>query len=266
MTFSDELPPEERLEDEGVDYPEAFGITFTPLVSGIVFGVAGLIAAIYLWFQLAQPKQQEYNDLVSEKDQLENQIEDQPNLRDRLDELEGEINQVRSQQNQVLALLSSRESLDVLLFDLEQTIERTATQIGSVEVAGENSEFQLESFNPQTTTPQVVEDGSFGSAVDGKIQRKTYSLEVTGTYSQTQQLLRNLEQLQPLLLVNDFSTQLTEEPQGRFSPEENRIVATTTPQLQSTFQLEAILPVDPEVLREMEQAEEDEEDEEEEEE
>lgn len=264
MTFSDELPQEEQLEEEGGGYPEAFGITFTPFVSGIIFGVAGVIAAIYLWFQLVQPAREEYNNLVSQKEQLENQIEAQPNLRDRLNELEGEINQVRSQQNQVLALLSSRESLDVLLFDLEQTIERTAAQIGSVEVAGENSEFKLESFNPQMATPQVVQDGSFGSAVNGKIQRKTYSLEVTGTYSQTQQLLRNLEQLQPLLLVNNFSAQVAEEPQGRFSFEENRFLATSIPQLRATFQLEAILPVDPEVLREMEQqTEEDNENEEE---
>ncbi len=264
MTFSDELPEEEQLEEEGGNYPEAFGITFTPLVSGIILGVAGVIGAIYLWFQLVQPKQQEYDDLVSQRNQLQDQIEAQPDLRDRLNELEGEINQVRSQQNQVLALLSSRESLDVLLFDLEQTIERTAAQIGPVEVAGENSEFQLESFNPQMATPQVVEDGSFGSAVDGKIQRKTYSLEVTGTYSQTQQLLRNLEQLQPLLLVNNFSTQIAEEPQGRFSFEENRFFPINTPQLQSTFQLEAILPVDPEVLREMEQQQEEDDNEEEE--
>lgn len=254
MTFSDELPPEEQLEEEWGGYPEAFGITFTPLVGGIVFGVLGVITAIYLWFELVQPKQENYNELVSQREQLENQIEAQPQLRDRINELEGEINQVRSQQNQVLALLSSRESLDVLLFDLEQTIERTAAQIGPVEVAGENSEFQLESFNPQMATPQVVEDGSFGSAVDGKIQRKTYGLEVTGTYSQTQQLLRNLEQLQPLLLVSDFNTQITAEPQGRFSFEQGRFLPLTSPQLQSTFQLEAILPVDPEVLREMEEA------------
>lgn len=264
MTFSDELPEEEQLEEEGGGYPEAFGITFTPFVSGIVFGVAGLIAAIYLWFQLVQPAREEYNDLVNQKEQLENQIDNQPNVSNQINELEQDINQVRSQQEQVLALLSSRDSLDLLLFDLEQAIERTAEQIGPVEVAGENSEFKLESFNPQMANPQVVEDGSFGSAVDGKIQRKTYSLEVTGTYTQTQQLLRNLEQLQPLLLVNDFSTQVVEEPQGRFSFEENRFLAISTPQLQSTFQLEAILPVDPEVLREMEEeTEEDNEDEEE---
>ena len=253
MTFSDELPPEEQLEEEGGGYPEAFGITFTPLVSGMTFGVLGLIAAIYLWFELVQPAQQEYDDLVSERNDLESQIEAQPDRRDRVGELEQEIEQVRSQQNQVLALLASQENLDTLLFDLDQTIQRTANQIGDVEIQGETTEFQLESFQPQMTSPEVVEDGSFGSGVDGRVQRQTYNLEVVGTYSQTQQLLRNLEQLQPLLLVNDFSTQLVEQPQGRFSPEENRLLAMTTPQLRSSFQLEAILPVDPEVLRELEE-------------
>lgn len=265
MTFSDELPPEEQLEDEGGGYPEAFGITFTPLVSGIVFGVAGVIAAVYLWFNLVQPAREEYNELVRQRNDLERQLEQQPNLQNRVNELDQEIREVRFQQREVLALLSNRESLDTLLFDLEQTIQRTSEQIGPVEVGEEAQEFQLESFEPQMESPEVINDGSFGSAVDGKIQHKTYNLEVIGTYSQIQQLLRNLEQLQPLLLVNNFRTEVTQEQQGIFSFEENRFIVTKRPQLQATFQLEAILPVDPEVLREMEEASEEEENEEQEE-
>ncbi len=252
MTFSDELPQEEQLEEEGGDYPEAFGITFTPLVSGMIFGVAGAIAAVYLWFNIVQPARQEYNDLVTQKNDLARQLEQQPK-QNRVDQLNQEIQEVRSQQREVLALLSNPESLDTLIFDLEQTIPETSKQTEE-EARG----FELTSIVPQMEKPEVINDGSFGEALNGKIQRKTYNLEITGNYSQTQQFLRNLEQLQPLLLVNNFNTEINEPPKGIFSFAENRFMITQKPQLQSNFQLEAILPVDPEVLKEMEQKKEEE--------
>lgn len=259
MTFTDELPQEERLEEEGGNYPEAFGITFTPLVSGIIFGVAGAIAAVYLWFNLVQPSRQEYNELVTQKNDLERQLEQQPDLQNRVNELNQEIQEVRFQQREVLALLSNPKSLDTLLFDLEQTIPQTSQQIETVETEEEAKEFQLTSIEPQMGQPEVINDGSFGEALNGKIQHKTYNLEVIGTYAQTQQFLRKLEQLQPLLLINNFNTEVSEEQQGIFSFAENRFIITSKPQLQSSFQLEAILPVDLEVLREMEQKTEEEE-------
>lgn len=248
MTFSDELTPEERLEEEPA-YPEAFGITFTPQVSGIAIALVGVGVAGYLWVNFLQSARQEYGQLVDQRDQIEAQIENQPALAGEIQRLEGQIQTVRSQQNEVLNLLSSEESLDTLLFDLEQTIQETniETQTAAVD------EFQLESFQPLMANPEVVNDGSFGAAVNGKIKRKIYSLEVVGTFTQTRSLIRSIERLQPLLLVNNFNTEITEEPQGEFSLEESRFLPLPNPQLRSTFELEAILPVSREQLRAIEE-------------
>jgi len=248
MTFSDELTPEEQLEEEAA-YPEAFGITFTPQVSGIVLAVAGLGVAGYLWLNYLQPSRQEYREQVNQRDQIESQIENQPALEGEIQRLEEQIQTVRFQQDEVLNLLSSEESLDTLLFDLEKTVIETNNET----LMREANEFQLESFQPLMANPEIINDGSFGAAVNGKIQRKTYSLEVVGTFAQTRSLIRSLERLQPLLLVNNFNTQITEEVQGTFSLEENRFIPMSNPNLRSTFELEAILPVSREKLRAIEE-------------
>lgn len=248
MTFSDELTPEEQLEEEAV-YPEAFGITFTPQVSGIAVAVAGVAVAGYLWLNFLQSSRQEYRELVNQRDQIESQIENQPALEGEIQRLEEQIQTVRFQQDEVLNLLSSEDSLDTLLFDLEQTVLETNNET----VTAEGNEFQLESFRPLMANPEIVNDGSFGTAVNGKIQRKTYSLEVIGTFTQTRSLIRSIERLQPLLLVNNFNTEITEEVQGAFSLEENRFIPTSKPKLRSTFELEAILPVSRKKLRAIEQ-------------
>ncbi|AFZ42379.1 type IV pilus assembly protein PilO [Halothece sp. PCC 7418] len=251
MTFSDELTPEEQLEEEeGAEYPEAFGITFTPQVTGIAIALVGIGVAGYMWLNFLQPARQEYGELVDQRDQLETQIENQPALEGQIQQLEEQIQTARSQQNEVLNLLSNEESLDTLLFDLEQTVQATNSETTTEEI----SEFQLERFEPLMANPEVVNDGSFGAAVNGKIKRKTYSLEVVGTFTQTRSLIRSIERLQPLLLVNNFNTQVTEQQPGEFSLEENRFLATGNPQLRSTFQLEAILPISPEELRAQEEA------------
>jgi len=251
MTFSDELTPEERLEEEeGAAYPEVFGITFTPMVSGIALAIVGVGVAGYLWLSFVQSARQEYNELIDQRSTLRNQIENQPTLAGEIQRLEEQIQTTRSQQGEVLNLLSSEESLDTLLFDLEQTIQETNSETVTEEVG----EFELESFEPLTADAQVVNDGSFGAAVNGKIKRKTYSLEVVGTFGQTRSLIRSIERLQPLLLVNNFNTELTEPLQVEFSLEENRFVARPNPELRSTFQLEAILPISLEQLREQEEA------------
>jgi len=261
MTFSDELTPEELLEqEEGQQYPEAFGITFTPLVSGIAIGLVGVVVAGYIGLNFVIGARENYRNLINERDNLEAQIEQQPALEGRVQERERQRQAVRSQQSEVLNLLSTEESLDTLLFELENTIQeindQTIIQPVTTETeTDENGEFKLISFQPQNPQAEVVNDGSFGTAVNGKIRRKTYNLEVVGTYTQTRSLINQIERLQPLLLINNFSTSVTGEQAGQLSLQQQRLIAEPSkePELTSTFQLEAILPVSPEALRATEQ-------------
>lgn len=266
MTFSDELTPDELLEAEAEaaesQYPEAFGITFTPQVSGIALGLVGVVVAGFLWLNFVQEARERQNSLETQRDQLEAQIEQQPALEGRVQEIEREIQFTRSQQNEVLNLLSREESLDTLLFDLDQTVEQinretVVSEINTDQTLDEEDrgEFQLTSFQPQMATPQVVNDGSFGQPVNGRIRRKTYNLEMVGTFTQIQSLISELERLQPLLLINNFSTNVTGEQEGIVVLEGDRLVfeVSQEPELTSSFQLEAILPLSPEALRATEQ-------------
>ncbi len=266
MTFSDELTPDELLDAEAEaaesQYPEAFGITFTPQVSGIALGLVGVVVAGFLWLNFVQEARERQNSLETQRDQLEAQIEQQPALEGRVQEIEREIQFTRSQQNEVLNLLSREESLDTLLFDLDQTVEQinretVVSEINTDQTLDEEDrgEFQLTSFQPQMATPQVVNDGSFGQPVNGRIRRKTYNLEMVGTFTQIQSLISELERLQPLLLINNFSTNVTGEQEGIVVLEGDRLVfeVSQEPELTSSFQLEAILPLSPEALRATEQ-------------
>ncbi|NES74023.1 MAG: hypothetical protein F6K24_56985, partial [Okeania sp. SIO2D1] len=55
MTFADaeEFIPEG--EEQQPDYPQAFGVTFTPTVSGVLVGVLGFGVAAYLAYTFVLP-------------------------------------------------------------------------------------------------------------------------------------------------------------------------------------------------------------------
>ncbi|NJN75915.1 MAG: hypothetical protein HC796_06500 [Synechococcaceae cyanobacterium RL_1_2] len=50
-------------ELQSPQYPEAFGITFTPKVTGILIAIAGVAGAGYLVWKLVLPAQEQYAGL-----------------------------------------------------------------------------------------------------------------------------------------------------------------------------------------------------------
>ena len=70
MSMSGDYNPPDGDFDSGPNYPSAFGITFTPMVSGIGLGLLGLAAAAFAWTQLVEPLRVETEELqakVTEK-------------------------------------------------------------------------------------------------------------------------------------------------------------------------------------------------------
>lgn len=61
---------------------------------------------------------------------------------------------------------------------------------------------ELVSFKPNGTIT-VVNDGSLGEGVNGRLKRQQFDLTIRGDFSSTQSLLRDLERLQPLLVIED---------------------------------------------------------------
>jgi type IV pilus assembly protein PilO len=75
MTFSDELSIVDQGNfDSSPSYPVIFGITLTPKIGGILFGVLGLAATAYLFLNMVMPTWDTYSQNQTKKDSLQNEI------------------------------------------------------------------------------------------------------------------------------------------------------------------------------------------------
>lgn len=213
-------------QEEEPNYPTAFGVTITPKVGGVIIGVAGLLGAAYLLLNVVQPAWQQNQELQAEVDRKEAEIANQEETLARIEEIKAQLAQARQRNQQVLSLFSSEQTLVTLLVDLNEIVkDREAT---------------LLSFQPQGE-PTVVDDGSLGTQVNGKLKRQIINVEMEGSFEQVQSVLRSIERLQSLLLVRNLQAEVS-QPQSLILDEGN-VVPGEQPTLKTTFTLEALLPV-----------------------
>lgn len=237
MTFSDEMNFEgSEFEEESSTYPVVFGITFTPMVSGIGIGVLGLAAAIYMLFNFVMPAWDTIVQKQATKSELEAQIEQKKASLQNIDKLKAELAQAKKQQSQVLAVFANEKTLNTLLIDLNRLVEA-----GNAQVSANGVKAKLQRFVPDSQGTQPVLDGSLGAQVDGKLKRNSTDIIIRGTYEQTQSILRNIERLQPLLIVKDYQSTLLPETIEEGKP---RRVGPTP--IITSFKLEALVPMNPE--------------------
>ena len=52
--------------DASADYPTAFGITFTPQITGIALGVVGVVGMVYILISFFLPAWNDYQQLKSD--------------------------------------------------------------------------------------------------------------------------------------------------------------------------------------------------------
>ncbi|MCJ8279851.1 MAG: pilus assembly protein PilO [Rivularia sp. ALOHA_DT_140] len=237
MTFSDEMNFEgaEFEEDSSSAYPVVFGITFTPMISGILIGVLGFAGAAYMLMNLVMPAWDEFTQKQTTKADLETQIEGKKARLKSIDQLNAKLAQSKRQQAQVWAVFANEKTLNTLLIDLNRLVEAGNAQLSSNAVKA-----KLQRFAPSSEGTQPVNDGSLGAEVDGKLKRSTTEITIKGTYEQTQAILRNIERLQPLLIVKDYESTLITET---FEEGQPRRVGPTP--ITTSFKLEALVPMNP---------------------
>lgn len=236
MTAASEFNPETDQQER--EYPTAFGITFTPDVSGILLGALGVLLGGYLWYQYVRPAGESLNRLRADRDALQAQIDNQPDLQALQEEIEAQLQQARDRQAQVLSLLSSEDSLDTLLVDLERLVADANSQIGG-------GNLDLREFTPVDQRAVVVTDGSFGADVNNQVKRQRFTLSLAGgTFAQNASLVNELERLQPLLIVRSFETSIVAGQTVDYQPAGNNFVATRPPRLQTSLAVEAVLPAE----------------------
>ncbi|QKQ72253.1 pilus assembly protein PilO [Nostoc sp. TCL240-02] len=244
MTLSDDL----NFAEQGGEFDQAtpaspvlFGIAFTPKIIGILVGVIGLAGAGYILLNLLMPAWESYQQQQAKSSELQAQIEQKKASIKQIGKVKEELAQAKQQKVQVLGLFANEKTLDTLLLDLNRLIEsgNTPTSINAVRA-------KLKKFVPVSQKPEPITDGSLGLQVDGKLQRSTINAEITGTYEQTQSIIRNIERLQPLLIIKDY--QATLAPLESRSPLDKTPIQVGPVAINTSFQLQVLMPLSPEEI------------------
>lgn len=238
FNFIDEQGGE--FEDDSSNYPVLFGVTLTPKISGILIGLLGLAGAAYMLMNLVIPTWETFQEKQTQKNELETQIEEKKASIGEIDAVKEELAQTKKQQIQVLSVFANEKTLDTLLIDLNRLVEAGNAQLSTNAVKA-----KLQKFAPGENQAKPITDGSLGAQVDGKLKSSTTNIEIKGTYEQTQSIIRNIERLQPLLIVKEYKSVLESEPvdsEGKVKP---RVGGAP---IKTSFLLEALMPMNPEEI------------------
>ncbi len=221
MTFSGEFSSTETQVAEQA-YPTVFGVTFTPAVSGVLIAIVGLGAAIYLGTKFVAPAYARQQELRASIETKETELTQKQETVRRINEIRASLDRAKAINTDVRSLFSTQRSLDTLLLDLNRLVSQSAAQ--------------LVTFTPDFGASGPITDGSLGPELNGKLKRQVSTVAFNGTFSQTLAIMRNLERLQTLLVVKDFSATLP-EASDQTQPQ-NRVL--------SSFKLHAYVPLTPE--------------------
>lgn len=237
MTISEEfISEDEQGFEEESSYPVAFGITFTPQVTGIALAALGLVGAAYILMTFVMPAYDQYKTLKAEEQEKLDQVQLQQSgaLDQKLLTREGDLIRTQDLKAQVLSLFSNERTLDTLLLDLSRFFAaRNVT---------------LLKFQPQGEVT-IVNDNSLGASVNNMLKRQSIAVEMEGTFQQTQAVIRDLERLQPLLLVKNLNSQLSEESISVLvvnSGGSTQVIPQANEELTTNFIMDVILPLNPE--------------------
>lgn len=241
MTVSGDFIPSENGPDfdSRPTYQTLFGIPLTPTVSGILIAVLGLAAAIFLLVRFVQPALQVNQELNADIADKRQQLLNQEQAQQQIEEARQELAEVRQLQSDVLALFASEDSVSTLLLDLNERVQ--AVNAG-IEDEDRRATLSLFEFDPEASG--IVSDSSLGPGVNNRLQRRVFNVQLEGNFAQTQSIIRNIERLQPLLVLRDFDSELDLsqvvielDPQGRLVQTGDPLTRITT-----SFQLNALLP------------------------
>ncbi|OAB60950.1 hypothetical protein AY599_09850 [Leptolyngbya valderiana BDU 20041] len=280
-------------EEEAAEGVALFGITLSPQILAVVIAAAGLGASVYLALNFVKPLWEQRTTLRREIAEKEAQRSAQGDIVAQIEAAQIERDAAEEIQRDVLSMFASPESLDTLLFDLNQQVRQRNANLGPEEVRAKlvaegcptsvienyaDLERQVDGFFatakltrfepvfPETSRQtnaaaitedgyELVQDGSLGASADNQVKRQTYEVEMQGNFDQTRMILTQMEQLQPLLVVKNFQAELEDQT---FLFDRNGILSGCQPEtkINSSFTLQALLPLTQEELQQILQAQE----------
>ncbi|MBD1934297.1 MULTISPECIES: hypothetical protein [Cyanophyceae] len=227
--------------DNAAEYPTAFGITFTPTVSGALLGVLGLLGAAYLGVNMVLPAWDQYQTLQNDVKNKQEQIKQQEQLQNQLAQAKVNLNQAKQQKTAVMSMFGNEKNLDTIMLDINRFVRARSAKLTKFEPAPNDA-----------STPNssgVITDSSLGAEVNGKLKHKVYNVVFEGDYGQTQSVMRSLERLQQLLLVKDYKARMleSETQQKVVVNRQGKIIPSGKPNnrtlIENSFKLEVLLPL-----------------------
>ncbi|HAX78083.1 MAG TPA: pilus assembly protein PilO [Cyanobacteria bacterium UBA11372] len=260
MAYADDGMMDGAEQNGGSQYPSAFGIEFTPKVTGILIGVVGLVGAAYLFMNFVQPVMQANQTLTDEINTEKANAKNKEQLQLDFQQAQVDLAQAKQQQASVFTLFANQPSLKTLLLDLNKRIENRNTNLKPDDVKA-----RLKKFQPDPKVSGPVTDSSLGAAVNNKLYREAYIVELEGTFAQTMLFMLDLERLKPLLVVKNLKSELDTndrfyvlQQQGKLVPvkvnetgtgqaiakfDQGKPVLNPVRKLKTSFQLQALRPL-----------------------
>lgn len=228
MTFSDDFLDESKGLDD--DYPSAFGITFTPIVSGTALAIVGIVGAGYIFMNMVAPAQEGYKSIKQQQEEKLtklNQVKgkDYPQ---KIADLKTELENEQALKSKVTAMFTNQEDLETLLIDFSNFI---AANRGT-----------LVKYSPDKDIT-LINDASLGANVQGKLKKKGISVQFKADFAQTQAILSNIERLQPLLIVKNYESRVTEKPTAVLTRGGSQLLPRKQAILTTDLKIDAILPL-----------------------
>lgn len=292
MAYDEEFNPAAE-EEEAQDGIVLFGTAISPQILAVIIALAGLAGSVWLALNVVKPLWEQRAQLRREIAEKETQLDAQGNIQQQIEQAQAEKDEVQTVQQDVLSMFASPESLDTLLLDINQQVNQRNANLAPNEIRSrlvaqgcprsvlENyaeldrsvngffTEATLTQFTPvfpdgassQSNAASITDDGyelvqdnSFGEDANQQLKRQTYEVTMRGNFNQTRTVLRQIEQLQPLLVVKDFQA---EQEQGTFLFDENGVLQNCQPEakIDTSFTLEALLPLSQEELQQLLQQE-----------
>jgi len=247
MTVSDYSDDEQYYPSEP-SYPVAFGVELTPRILGAIAAVVGVALTVYLLLTLIRPKVAQYQQLNQEVAEQEERIQNPEETQREIAAARARLAQAEQLQADVLALFANEENLETLLYDLNQRVQSV-----NAGIVDEDRRAELVTFEVDEDSSGLVQDSSLGESVNGRLERRVYNVELAGSFAQTQSILRNVERLQPLLIIQEFDSDLETADQVVQIDQQGNINASAPPQtrLNTAFRLDALLPASPEATAEV---------------
>ena len=220
-------------------YPSIFGITFSPLVSGLCVAVVGVGISGYIYTSTLQPQLTKNQELAGKLAQTQEQIQIRKDNSKKIAAAEQSISIANAQSQVVVGLFASDKKLDTLLLDLNKLINIR--------------QGELQKFSPDapvagggSSGAAVVTDSSLGAALNNKIKRKGVAIEVKGNFEQVQSILRTIERLDQLLIVKDFRADVDKTTQKIEVDANGKLLPQPEATLKTSFKIQALIPLTPE--------------------